>query len=233
MAQQHYYPEPAVDESDFEWVSTETADEQEREEQEDEYSEEIVDEFELDDADQSVRQCPRCLSTRMYPSRSQGAMEGLLSALGGKVLRCHVCFRRQAWFGMANWSMGRGKQADHTSAPKQRRRLLAAPAAQASPSHSVVFEMKERIAQELAAIPRVPLSTFTPPQTETPIPLSDLSSLIERIRERSNRNATASAVASSTNAQMPRNRRRIGFRLEEMPPLQLQSGSAQPVRRRP
>jgi hypothetical protein len=47
----------------------------------------------------AVRCCPRCCSTRVRRSHRRHTLDYVLSALGGRIRRCHDCRARQVWFG--------------------------------------------------------------------------------------------------------------------------------------
>jgi hypothetical protein len=69
-----------------------------------------------------VRQCPTCLSQRLYPSRARNAFETMLVKMGGNLCRCYVCYRRQVWFGMSGMTLSdarktRGSERTHTPQP--------------------------------------------------------------------------------------------------------------------
>lgn len=52
------------------------------------------------------RRCPRCGSTRLYPSHRRGSGEKLLAAIGGGLKRCHSCRARTCWFGLMSIRLG-------------------------------------------------------------------------------------------------------------------------------
>ena len=100
---------------------------------------EAFDQYELEQGnfdsggdDQPLRQCPKCLSAHLCPSRRHGTMENLMAALGGELLRCHVCNRRTAWFGMSAVHVADQKQ----EGPYRPRRRPVREAASSRPSSS-------------------------------------------------------------------------------------------------
>jgi hypothetical protein len=52
------------------------------------------------------RRCPRCNSSRMYPSQRRGPGEKLLAGIGGELRRCHSCRARLCWFGFTSIRLG-------------------------------------------------------------------------------------------------------------------------------
>ena len=68
-----------------------------------------------------IRRCPRCQSERIHASRKQSAFETLITALGGQVLRCHVCFRRSAWFGQNSLRVSNGRNQEGPFRPSRAR----------------------------------------------------------------------------------------------------------------
>ena len=114
--------------------------------------------------DEPVRQCAKCLSERLHPSKCQTSLESLMAALGGDVLRCRVCFRRQIFFGMTRIALARTK---HVERGRVRVRLLAA-----GPNAGAIAVQE--------TVPEVAANKTYPDAAEAPPGLRMLDRLFER-----------------------------------------------------
>ena len=161
------------------------------------------------------RQCPRCLSSHIYPSRRRSSFENFIAVLGGEVLRCHVCNRRLARFGLATFQVGSPKQ----EGPFRPRRKPAATVAQKPRTNTnrlstVAANACNQSVWNIASVhTKAPARPYFNVRAELkPAPLPEQLS------------PEASAAAE-------RIRRKIGFRASELPaylaqPARSQSASA-------
>lgn len=99
------------------------------------------------DEEVRVRRCPRCQSENIQVSRKQSGFERFIATLGGEVLRCHVCFRRSAWFGMNHMKVSNGSQ----QGPFRPRRAGAPSAKPAAPAAKPMAPAAKPTALDTAA----------------------------------------------------------------------------------